>query len=215
MTLLKYVSKFARYLGESIAEGLKEGLETKSVLVVRKLDAITEDATDVKRTCRGRTFQQEQPLENNDLEEEDFRTKHDGGVIELATTPSFDAAATADAIRLHVQLLRDGTKSAKQEAAKALRQLVQNHETRTVLAEAGDLAWWVELLRNGTEAEKDVAARAVRCVTFHDTRRISVAEAGAVPLLITLLRCGSEESKITSVVALGNLALNKSAMSAV
>jgi hypothetical protein len=204
--LLPSVDKFARYLAESVAEGLEEGLDTRVRFFVHKLDNIMEEMNELccagLEPCRKHNF----PANNQD---EDW-------VIDPASTTCSNSVAIADAIRLHVQQLRTGTETVRQQAAVALLQLVQDHDMRTVLAEAGDLAWWVELLDNGTEAVRDVAARAVRRVTFdcHNKNR-QVVQAGAVPRLVHLLSVGGEQSKIMAAAALGNLALTESTMLAV
>jgi vacuolar protein 8 len=230
--LLTTVDKFARYLAQSTIQGPDEGLNGRILLCVDKLEIIVNVIKEIKdRCCAHATMLEAFAITDGEGEGHGPDMQVSKGVTdsmvpdesqlcpavrkegcrdpEHSTTFDSSAASTSGAIRLHVQQLRTGTESTKQAATVSWRQLVLDHDTTSVLAEVGDLAWWVELLRNSTDDVRDVAARAVRRLKF-DENFSPLVGAGFIPLLVGLLSVGCEQSKIMAAVALENLALSGS-----
>ena len=127
------------------------------------------------------------------------------------------AIAEAGGIPPLVDLLRDGSMGAKEQAAAALGMLALTtpDNNRVAIVEAGVILLLVELLRDGSADAKRWAAWTLGNTASNslDTNpntdtRILIAEAGGVPPLVQLLRDGSVHAKAQATRVLGHLAYN-------
>ena len=106
--------------------------------------------------------------------------------------------------------------NAKEEAARALRNLARNNDANKVaIAEAGGVRPLVDLLRNGWQGR----SRRYPMEVLHflarnnDANTVAIAEAGGVPPLVDLLRDGSNgtDTKWQAADTLHRLAANNDA----
>ena len=107
-----------------------------------------------------------------------------------------------------VQLLRDGSEGAKEQAACALSNLALNAENKVAIVRAGALEPLVPLLRDGSAGAKENAARALRSLSFNAENKVSIVRVGALDPLVQLLRDGSAVAKEHAAGALSNLSFN-------
>ena len=117
--------------------------------------------------------------------------------------------AEAGGIPPIVELLRDGSADAKQQAARAIGHLAFGNAAanKVAIAEHGGIPPLVELLRDGSADAKEQAARAIGHLAFGNAaNKVAIAEHGGIPPLVELLRDGSAGAKSMAVWALRFLA---------
>jgi hypothetical protein len=171
---LRLIEKFFWYAVDSIADGFEDGLDSRVLALVNKLD---RDAAEIN--------EKERPVAQDHVE-----AVGDGRIF-TANSPACIAAS----IKKEIQQLKAAAASAK-HAAESLRHLVRNHDTVAVVEKAGDPAWWVELLSDGNEVVSNVAARAVRRLASDDANRLPLIKAGAVPHLIRVISGGCDDPRL-------------------
>ena len=117
--------------------------------------------------------------------------------------------AEAGGIPPIVELLRDGSADAKQQAARAIGHLAFGNAAanKVAIAEHGGIPPLVELLRDGSADAKEQAVRAIGHLAFGNAaNKALIAEAGGIPPLVELLRDGSADAKQQAANALWYLA---------
>ena len=117
------------------------------------------------------------------------------------------AIAKARGIPPLVDLLRDGSAKAKEDAARTLSSLACSIANGVLIVADGAISPLIDLLRDGSADAKLWAATALRKVAGdNDANRVLIAEAGGIPPLVKLLRDGSAIVKLEAALALRHLA---------
>ena len=117
------------------------------------------------------------------------------------------AIAKARGIPPLVDLLRDGSAKAKEDAARTLSSLACSIANGVLIVADGAISPLIDLLRDGSADAKLWAATALREVAGdNDANRVLIADAGGIPPLVKLLRDGSAIVKLEAALALRHLA---------
>lgn len=118
-----------------------------------------------------------------------------------------------EALPILIALLRDGSDSQKEQAARILGCIAKNGHNKELVARKGAIPGLVNLLRNGTNTGKEIAAETLRIIAYsNEENQDLIQEAGAIPLLVALLRDGTEGGKEQAAKALGYMMGNTEAI---
>ena len=114
------------------------------------------------------------------------------------------AIAKARGIPPLVDLLRDGSAKAKEDAARTLSSLACSIANGVLIVADGAIPPLIDLLRDGGANAKVRAAAALHYLAYHnDANKVAIAEGGGIPPLLQL-RCGRIFVP-EAAAALGNL----------
>lgn len=108
-----------------------------------------------------------------------------------------------------VTILWDGSWAAKEQAARAVRNLASTDENRVMMAKAGMIDAIVALLREGPKECAEAACGALDQLALNEDNQVAIAKTGAIEPLVFVLERGTEEGATSAARALWNLAANE------